>query len=85
MMGKNLLLCDTNAFSTVRLSRSTAGKQRGEEMGSGFTVFFAVLYVVVGLAICIYLVVLARSFVKAHERGAAALEVIAQKLDRDAH
>jgi hypothetical protein len=54
-------------------------------MGAASAVFFAVMYVVLPLAICVYVILLARCFVKAHERGAAALEVIAQKLDRDDH
>jgi hypothetical protein len=61
---------------------TNSGKQRSEEMGSALTVFLAVMYVVLILVVGVYLILLARWFVKAHERGAAALEVIAQKLDR---
>lgn len=40
---------------------------------------FALFYFVAGIGIVIYLLLLARAFVSAHERGAAALERIADK------
>jgi hypothetical protein len=48
-------------------------------MGSAPLVF-ALLYFGAGIGIVIYLLVLARAFVSAHERGAAALERIARKI-----
>ncbi len=45
-------------------------------------VFFFVVYSLVVVGVAIYLIVLAARFVGAHERGADALERIAQTLSR---
>lgn len=42
---------------------------------------FAIVYVLAVIGLGIYLIVLAARFVKAHQRGAAALEAIARNLE----
>ena len=48
--------------------------------GSAFGGFLILAYFATILGVGIYFIVLATRFVKAHQRGAAALEAIAQKL-----
>jgi predicted permease len=47
------------------------------------TLVFSLIYIVCVIAIIIYLIRLAVRFVRAHERGAVALESIAEKMRRD--
>lgn len=47
-------------------------------IGTGILALLYLLFIVV---IVVYLLVLATRFVKSHERGSAALEAIARKLD----
>jgi len=55
-------------------------------MGAGIGyIFLMVLYFALIIAPVIYLIVLATRFVKAHQRGAAALESIAQTLSSQAN
>jgi hypothetical protein len=49
-------------------------------MNSLFTVLLAVLYILVIAGVVVFALVLFNRFVNAHQRCAAALEVIAQKL-----
>lgn len=49
-------------------------------MGGFTTVIFAFAYLFIVIAIGIYLLVLLTRFVKAHQRGAEALEAIARKI-----
>lgn len=50
-------------------------------MSAGIGSIFMVLYFVLIIGLTIYFVVLATRFVKAHQRGAEALESIAQTLN----
>jgi hypothetical protein len=49
-------------------------------MGGFTTVIVAFVYLLIVVAVGIYLLVLLTRFVKAHQRGAEALEVIAKKI-----
>ncbi len=49
-------------------------------MNSGIAVVFTLFYFVIVLGISVYVLVLLARFVRAHQRGADALETIARRL-----